>query len=97
MECKHRKRVNDYNFCNAVCRYCTFEQEKECEMKRPEYFEEQKFKHPFVITCKKCGSDNIQVFALEYNDLAIRCSDCGLYLNCGSYHTKEYDYSNAYN
>lgn len=93
MECKHRKRVNDYNFCNAVCRYCTFEQENECKTKRPEYFEEEKFKHPFAITCKKCGCDDITVTAFDFRELEIKCNNCGYVLDCGRYHTKQYDYS----
>lgn len=97
MKCKHKRRVNDYNFCSAVCFYYTLDQQEECRAKHPEYFEEEKFKHPFTITCKKCGSNNIHVFACEHNDLVIRCKDCGLYLNCGSYDTKEGDYSDVYN
>ena len=93
MKCKHKNRRNDANFCLAVCRYCTFEQEAECQMKRPEYFEEEKLKHPFAITCRKCGGNDVMVIAYEYRDLGIRCRDCGYELNCGTYYTKEYDYS----
>lgn len=54
-----------------------------------------KTKHPFVITCRKCGGNDVEVYAHDNHDLSIKCKDCGLYLNCGSYHTKEYDYSNS--
>lgn len=38
MKCKHRNRLNDAHFCKEACRYCTFEQEAECERRHPEYF-----------------------------------------------------------
>lgn len=53
-----------------------------------------KSKHPFAITCRKCGSNDIKVIAYEYQDLGIECRSCGSYLNCGTYYTKVYDYSN---
>ena len=32
-----------------------------------------KSKHPFAITCRKCGSNDIVVTAYEYHDLGIKC------------------------
>lgn len=52
-----------------------------------------KSKHPFAITCRKCGCNDVAVFAYEYRDLGIRCRGCGYELNCGTYYTKESDYS----
>lgn len=93
MSCKYENRLNDFNFCKVECYYCTFKQEEECKVRHPDYFEEEKPKHPFAITCRRCGGDNIQVVAYEHRDLGIECRDCGLFLNCGNYYTKEYDYS----
>ena len=95
MSCKYENRLNDFNFCKVECYYCTFRQEEECKVKHPEYFKEEKPIRPFDITCKRCGGNKIQVTAYEHRDLAIECLDCGLYLNCGNYHT-EYDYSDMY-
>lgn len=52
-----------------------------------------KTKHPFNITCRRCGCNDIIVTAYEYRDLGIKCRGCGLFLDCGTYYTKEYDYS----
>ena len=52
-----------------------------------------KTKHPFAITCRKCGCNDIIVQAVEDRDLEIKCRGCGLCLDCGTYYTKEYDYS----
>ena len=52
-------------------------------------------KHPFKIKCRKCGSKNIAVFAYEDNFLSLQCMDCGMSVNCGSYRTKEGDYSTS--
>ena len=52
-----------------------------------------KSKHPFAITCRKCGCNDIMVIAYEYRDLGIRCRGCGYELDCGTYYTKQYDYS----
>lgn len=52
-----------------------------------------KTKHPFAITCRKCGCNDIMVIAFEYHDLGIKCRGCGYQLDCGIYYTKEYDYS----
>lgn len=38
MECVHRNKLNDSNFCYVKCYYCTFQQKEECKMKHPEYF-----------------------------------------------------------
>ena len=38
MECKHKNKLNHANFCETECRYCTFQQEVECNRKHPEYF-----------------------------------------------------------
>lgn len=54
---------------------------------------DSKSKHPFAITCRKCGSNRVMVVAAEYMDLDITCKDCGCYLNCGTYKTYEGDYS----
>lgn len=53
-----------------------------------------KAKHPFAITCRNCGGNDIMVIAHEFQDLGIRCRCCGYELNCGTYYTKRYDYSN---
>lgn len=53
-----------------------------------------KAKHPFAITCRNCGGNDIMVIAYECQDLGIRCKCCGYELNCGTYYTKQYDYSN---
>lgn len=52
-----------------------------------------KSKHPFAITCRKCGGNDVVVIAFEYQDLGIRCRNCGFELDCGRYYTKECDYS----
>ena len=54
---------------------------------------DRKTKHPFAITCRKCGSNDVVVIAYEYRDLGIRCRCCGSSVNCGTYFTKEGDYS----
>lgn len=78
------------NGCRAYCDDGRCKNVDEmCEYRKP--------KHPFAIACRKCGSNNIDVFAHDNHDLSIRCKDCGLYINCGSYHTREYDYSNCTN
>lgn len=54
---------------------------------------DSKSKHPFAITCRKCGSNNVEVTAWDRGDLEIKCRGCGRTLNCGTYYTKEHDYS----
>ena len=54
---------------------------------------DSKKKHPFVITCRKCGSNSCVAYAYEYHDLSIWCKSCGTRVDCGAYHTDEYDYS----
>lgn len=55
--------------------------------------ENQKPKHPFTITCRKCGSNNIGVYAHDYDDLEIRCRECGRSIECRYYYTMMFDYS----
>lgn len=38
MECKHKNKLNNSNFCKVECYYCTFQIEAECKRKHPEYF-----------------------------------------------------------
>ena len=52
-----------------------------------------KSKHPFAITCRKCGCNDIKVTAFDYYELEIKCQGCGCTLECGTYFTKQYDYS----
>ena len=52
-----------------------------------------KKKHPFAITCRKCGSNRVAVYAYEYHDLGIKCKSCGFFLGVGYYDTEENDYS----
>lgn len=54
---------------------------------------DSKKKHPFAITCRKCGSNRVSVYAYEHRDLEIRCKSCGNCVSCGVYHTDEDDYS----
>jgi transcription elongation factor Elf1 len=54
---------------------------------------DSKQKHPFAITCRKCGSNRVSVIAFEYRDLEIRCKTCGAIVDCGIYDTEEGDYS----
>ena len=54
---------------------------------------DSKRKHPFAITCRKCGSNRVLVIAFEYQDLGIRCKSCGAFVDCGVYDTDEGDYS----
>lgn len=49
--------------------------------------------HPFAITCRSCGSNSVMVIPYEYGDLGIQCRRCGKSINCGTYYTDEYDYS----
>lgn len=64
----------------------------DCEEKRNNKMD-GKSKHPFAITCRKCGCNDVVVTAFEYRDLGIRCRGCGYELDCGQYYTREYDYS----
>lgn len=52
-----------------------------------------KTRHPFAITCRNCGSNSVMVIAYEHQDLGIQCRRCGKSINCGTYYTDEYDYS----
>lgn len=52
-----------------------------------------KSKHPFAITCRKCGCNDVVVRAFDYRSLEIECNSCGYTLDCGTYYTKQYDYS----
>ena len=52
-----------------------------------------KRKHPFAITCRKCGSNKVVVIAFEHRDLEIRCKSCGAAVDCGIYDAEEGDYS----
>ena len=52
-----------------------------------------KRKYPFAITCRKCGSNAVEVTAYEYRDLGIRCKRCGAFVGCGRYDTESGDYS----
>lgn len=54
---------------------------------------DSKSKHPFNITCRRCGSNRIMVVAAEYLDLVIKCMDCEKEINCGTYYTYQGDYS----
>ena len=56
---------------------------------------DSKSRHPFMITCRKCGSNDIVVYACEYQDLYIKCNCCGNNVSCGTYYTMKYDYSNC--
>ena len=40
-----------------------------------------KAKHPFAITCRNCGGNDIMVIAYECQDLGIRCRCCGYELS----------------
>ena len=62
---------------------------REIEMNRMD----SKKKHPFAITCRKCGSNRVTVRAFDNHDLDIKCKNCGFLLNCGYYDTEENDYS----
>ena len=48
-------------------------------------------KPPFEVICTNCGSHNVDVTALEYYDLAIKCNRCGSYLSYGSYNETRYE------
>lgn len=52
-----------------------------------------KRKHPFAITCRKCGSNGVTVYANDNQWLVIKCKNCGFYLDCGYYDTEDNDYS----
>lgn len=54
---------------------------------------DSKKKHPFAITCRKCGSNRVAVYAYDYNDLGVKCKSCGSFLECGYYDTERNDYS----
>lgn len=54
---------------------------------------DSKRKHPFAITCRKCGSNRVKVIAFEYRGLEIRCKSCGASVDCGAYDTADGDYS----
>ena len=57
---------------------------------------DSKAKHPFAITCRKCGGNDIVVIAFDYHELEIKCRDCGVCLDCGMYYTQAYDYSDMW-
>ena len=46
---------------------------------------------PFDVTCTNCGSHNVDVTALEYLDLQIKCRSCGSRLEYGSYNPTKYE------
>lgn len=52
-----------------------------------------KAKHPFAITCRRCGSNSVKVIAYEHQDLGIICNSCGASVCCGTYYTDSGDYS----
>lgn len=52
-----------------------------------------KKRHPFAITCRRCGSNNCVIKAWDYHSLDITCKNCGASVNCGYYDTMEGDYS----
>lgn len=54
---------------------------------------DSKRKHPFTMTCRKCGSNRVSVIAFEFLSLEIRCKSCGAFVDCGKYDTEEGDYS----
>ena len=54
-----------------------------------------KTKHPFVITCRNCGSNNISVYAFDYEDVEIKCHECGKSIECRCYHMMSGDYSDC--
>ena len=54
---------------------------------------DSKNKHPFAITCRKCGGNDVKVVAFDFHSLEITCNSCGFCLDCGSYFTQEGDYS----
>lgn len=54
---------------------------------------DSKQKHPFVIICRKCGSNGVKVLAFDYRELEIRCKSCSAFIDCGIYDTEEGDYS----
>lgn len=54
---------------------------------------DSKNKHPFAITCRKCGSNDVTVTAFEHWDLELKCNNCGKYVSCGRYNTLTSDYS----
>lgn len=54
---------------------------------------DSKNKHPFAISCRKCGSNRVVVCAYDYHSLEIKCKNCGSVLDCGYYDTEENDYS----
>lgn len=56
---------------------------------------DSKSKHPFAITCRRCGGNDVEVRAFDWGELTIKCNDCGCYVECGTYCTKENDYSGA--
>lgn len=56
---------------------------------------DSKDKHPFAITCRKCGSNDISVMAWDNHYLEIKCESCGFSLNCGVYRTMSNDYSDC--
>lgn len=56
---------------------------------------DSKKKHPFAITCRRCGSNSVVVSAFDYGDVELRCKSCGSSCNCGCYITDENDYSDC--
>lgn len=62
------------------------------EQPREEKMDEET-RHPFAITCCRCGSNSVKVIAYEYKDLCIICKSCGVSIECGTYHTDFGDYS----
>lgn len=46
---------------------------------------------PFEIMCTNCGSHNVDVTALEYMDLQIKCRSCGSRFEYGSYNETKYE------
>ena len=46
---------------------------------------------PFEIICTNCGSHNVDVDALEHQDLQLRCKKCGSYVHCGTYNETKYN------
>ena len=54
----------------------------------------KKVEKPFIVKCSNCNSHDVWVYALENDDVMIKCKRCGSYIRVGAYNELEYKEEN---